>query len=87
MKSDIGFWLAYLHLTLDHSKGQGHMHFDCKYLINGNIKDNHYYYHPLIDIFTFILAHSTSQCQGYEHIDCEYLGNGDDRANATFAIQ
>ena len=34
--------LAYLHSTLDHSKGQGqgHAHFDNKYHWNGDIRKN-----------------------------------------------
>ena len=33
MKSHVGFWLAYLDLTMAYSKGQGngHAHFDCEY--------------------------------------------------------
>ena len=32
MKSDAGFQLAYLNLTLVYSKGQGHAQFDCECL-------------------------------------------------------
>ena len=28
----MAFRLAYLHLALAHSKGQGHAHFECEYL-------------------------------------------------------
>ena len=31
-KSYIGIQLAYLYFTFSHFKGQGHVHFDCKYV-------------------------------------------------------
>ena len=42
-----GFRLEHLHLTLAHSKGQSHAHFNCEYLVNGYICEKHYYYHHI----------------------------------------
>ena len=38
----MAFPFAYLHLTLTHSKGQGHTHFDCKYLTHDDRLDKHW---------------------------------------------
>ena len=37
-KLPIGFQIVYLHLTLAHFKGQsqGHAHFGCEYVVNGD---------------------------------------------------
>ena len=42
-KLHAAFRLAYLHLTLAHSKGQGkgHAQFDCEYLAKGDDKNYH----------------------------------------------
>ena len=44
-----GLWLAYLHLTLTHSKGQdqGHAHFDSEYIGNGERYDKNYNCHQI----------------------------------------
>ena len=39
----MGIPIAYLYLTLDHSKGQGQAHFDSEYLGNGDRCGKHYY--------------------------------------------
>ena len=43
----MSFPLAYIHLTLDHSKGpdQGHEHFDNEYLESGDIKKKYFWHH------------------------------------------
>ena len=44
-KLHVAFRLAFLHLTLAHSKcqGKGHAHFDCQYLANGDRYGKHCY--------------------------------------------
>ena len=56
------FHLAYAHLTLAHSKGQGQCHaqFDCQYLI-------------LLADLHMTLAHSNGQGQGHPLLDCDNL--------------
>ena len=39
------FHLVYLHLTLAHSKGQGHIHFDCKFTVSAGRYGKRYYCH------------------------------------------
>ena len=45
----MGFLLAYLHLTLTYSKGQGqdHAHSDSEYLGNGDKHGRNYYCHRI----------------------------------------
>ena len=42
MKSYIGYQFECLNFILVHSKGQGHAHFDCKYVRNGVRYGKHY---------------------------------------------
>ena len=44
-KSHVAFLLAYLQLTVAHSKGQGqgHAHFACEYLANDDRQGKYYY--------------------------------------------
>ena len=80
----MSFLLAYLHLTFDRSKeqGQGHAHFDNKYLGNGDRYGKNYVnikykvmYVPQIGILTFDLDSFEDQGQGQTHFYCEYLEN------------
>ena len=36
----MAFLLAYVHLILAHSKGQGHTNYDCEYLTNDDRQEN-----------------------------------------------
>ena len=70
MKSHAACWLAYLHLTLANSKGQGHAYFICEYLANGDRYGKHCYYQQIKNcIWTFhwyfhvTLANSEGQGQ------------------------
>ena len=40
MKSHVAFRLAYLYLTVAHSKGQGHVHYAGEYFKNGDRQAN-----------------------------------------------
>ena len=56
-KSCMGFWLAYLHWTLVYSKGKGHAHSDCEYIVNGYRYGVHWYCHQIWRHMGFRLAY------------------------------
>ena len=90
--SNIGFQLAYLHLTLTNSKGhgqshgQGHAHLDDEYFGNGDIWSKNYYYHQIADskscmsfrlaYLHLALAYSYVDSQDQARFEHKSLGNG-----------
>ena len=66
-----GVWLAYLHLTLTHSKcqGQGHAYFNCKYVEN-SWKIEKY---KTFLIYIWFVSYSKRQGQGHVHFSYIYI--------------
>ena len=71
----IGFPLAYLHLTMANStgQGQGHVFFNCEYLVDDDRVDNSIPSNRKLHVgfrlayFNLTLAHSEEQCRDHAH--------------------
>ena len=74
--------LAYLHLILAYfeGQGQGHAHFDCQYISNGDGYGKSYIANNIKLHMALTLAYlhlTLAHSKGRAHIDCQYLANGD----------